>query len=95
MPYFPHDKYTFVEFKRSHLKHKKYDAILQNIATNRFVTIPFGARGYEQYQDRVPLKLYKKYDHLNKTRRSNYRARHAKDTNKPYSPSWFGLKYLW
>ena len=95
MPYFPTDKYMFVKFKRSHLKHKKYDAILKNKDTNRYVNVPFGARGYEQYKDRVPLRLYKKYDHEDKTRRINYRARHAKDINKPYSPSWFSLHYLW
>ena len=52
MPYFPTDKYMFVKFKRSHLKHKKYDAILKNKDTNRYVNVPFGARGYEQYKDR-------------------------------------------
>ena len=36
----------FVKFKRSHLKHKKYDAILKNKDTNRYVNVPFGARGY-------------------------------------------------
>ena len=46
MPYFPTDKYTFVKFKRSHLKHKKYDAILKNKDTNRYVNVPFGAREF-------------------------------------------------
>ena len=95
MPYYPKEKYTLVNFKRSHLKNKKYDAILKNKETNRNVKVPFGARGYEQYKDKTPLQFYKKYNHGDKTRRANYRARHAKNINKPFSPSWFSLKYLW
>ena len=95
MPYYPKEKYTLVNFKRSHLKNKKYDAILKNKETDRRVIVPFGARGYEQYQDKTPLQLYKKYNHGDKTRRANYHVRHKNNINKPFSPSWFSLKYLW
>jgi hypothetical protein len=95
MPYYPKKDYKLVRFERSHLPAKKYDAILLNKATGRYVTVPFGARAYEQYRDRVPLGLYTAKNHGDKARRANYRSRHSRDINKAYSPSWFSLKYLW
>lgn len=87
--------FKFLRFERSHLKFKKYNAILLNRKTNHEVRIPFGHSSYEQYEDKTGLKLYTKKDHKDKKRRLNYRSRHAKDINQRYSPSWFSLKYLW
>ena len=95
MPYYPKEKYILVQFKRSHLKHKKYDAILKNKETDKRVIVPFGARGMMQYEDKTPLQLYKRYNHGDYRRRENYWARHKNNINKPFSPSWFSLKYLW
>ena len=94
MPLYSKKDYSFIKFERSHLPAKKYNAILENKSTGRIVRVPFGARGYTQYKDRA-LGLYASSDHNDKTRRANYHARHASDINKPYSPSWFALKYLW
>ena len=95
MTYYPKTDFLFLKFERSHLKSKKYDAILQNKKTFKTVKIPFGAQGYAQFKDQTPLKLYSNFDHNDKTRRQRYKARHAKDINKPYSASWFSSKYLW
>ena len=94
MPYYPKSENIFIEFKRSHIPSKKFDALLKSKSTGRLVTIPFGATGYSQYKDRA-LGLYSSLDHKDKTRRANYRSRHASDINKSYSASWFPLKYLW
>ena len=94
MPLYPKSEYTFQKFERSTRPGKKYAAILKSKTTGRLVTIHFGATGYAQYKDRA-LGLYASSDHNDKTRRANYRARHASDINKPYSASWFSLKYLW
>ena len=93
--YYPKKEYALMGFERSHLPAKKYNAVLRNRATGREVRVPFGARAYEQYKDRVPLGLYKHLDHGDKARRANYVSRHSGDINKAYSPSWFSLKYLW
>jgi hypothetical protein len=88
-----------IEFRKSHLKNKKYDAILYNTKTKRKNIIPFGAiksngTPYEQYKDGTGLGLYTKYDHLDKKRREKYRKRHGTNP-KRYSPGYFSLKYLW
>lgn len=94
MPYYPKGQYTFVKFEKSHLATKKYDAILKG-PSGREVRVPFGAIGYDQYKDQTSLKLYSDQDHGDMKRRASYIARHKKDTNKAYSPSWFSLHYLW
>ena len=85
------------KFTKSNRKDKKYMAILSD---SRIVH--FGASGYQQYEDKTGLDLYKNYNHQDKKRRMNYRNRHKKilTGNKPsylikYSPSWFSWHYLW
>ena len=94
MPLYPKSEYTFQRFERSSRPTKKYAAILKSKSTGRLVTLHFGATGYSQYKDRA-LGLYASSDHNDKTRRTNYRARHASDINKPSSLSYFSLTYLW
>ena len=53
MPYYPKAEYVFIRFERSHILTKKYNAVLENKATGRLVTVPFGATGYAQYKDRA------------------------------------------
>lgn len=50
-------KYKFINFENSHIKTKKYNAVLQK-KTGKYVRVPFGARGYEQYKDSTGLGLY-------------------------------------
>ena len=40
MPYYPKAEYTFIEFKRSHIPSKKYDAILKSKSTKQFHSAP-------------------------------------------------------
>lgn len=95
MVFYQKKDYKFIRFKKSTKKIKKYMAVLQNKHTNRLVHVHFGDSRYGQFKDRTPLKLYSHLDHNDKKRKSNYIRRHSKDINKPYSASWFSLKYLW
>jgi len=72
---------------------KKYKVELWK-AGKKIKTIQFGDKRYQQYRDKTPLKLYSHKDHLNKTRRRSYRARHNL-IYKPFSPGRFALRYLW
>lgn len=74
----------------------KYTAILSNGKK-----VSFGHQKYQQYHDKIGY--YKHLDHNDKKRRDSYRARHTKiklkdgsfAVNRPYSPAWFSLHYLW
>ena len=78
-----------IKFEKSKVKGKKYTAILPDGKK-----VSFGALGYQQYEDKTPLKLYSKLDHHDKERRDRYYQRHPKDYPK-YSPDWFSKHYLW
>lgn len=87
-----------LKFTRSSNPNKKYDAHLSNGRK-----VAFGAKGYQHFKDRTPLKLYKSQDHLDPTRRRSYKARHSaiktrngkKATGVKNSPAYLSLKYLW
>jgi hypothetical protein len=80
----------------------KYTAVLKNGKR-----INFGHRDYQHYKDSVPIDMgggrWAKKDHLDATRRRNYRTRHAGvlTTNGTpaykvkLSPSWFSYYLLW
>lgn len=93
MVYYPKKEYELIGFEKSHLLAKKYDAVLENKKTKKIVRIPFGSRIHGQYFDKIGL--YTSQDHLDERRRQLYKIRHQNDINKPYSPSWFSLKFLW
>ena len=97
MTVYPSDKYTFIKFKRSKDKDKKYDAILKNNKTGKKKVIPFGAKGYAQYKDSTGLKLYSKLDHLDEERKKRYQQRHKDEglNTRKYSAGWFSWNYLW
>ena len=78
-----------ITFEKSKAKGKKYVAILPDGKR-----VNFGAIGFSQYRDDVPLKLYSSLDHLDKHRRDLYYKRHNKDYPK-YSPDYFSKLYLW
>ena len=89
------DQYKFLRFEKSHLKNKKYNAVLLNKETGRERKVPFGAIGYEQYKDSTGLNLYSKLDHLDKDRRKRYRERHKGEEKNKFSSGYFSYKYLW
>ena len=91
--YYSKKEYNLLNFQKSISKNKKYDAIIENKLTGRIVKIPFGDNRYQQFYDK--LGLYSSLNHNDKERRRLYIARHSKDINLPYSPSYFSLKYLW
>tara|TARA_R110001592_G_scaffold208565_4_gene459626 strand:- start:91 stop:369 length:279 start_codon:yes stop_codon:yes gene_type:complete len=86
--------------RKSPRKDKKYAMDLIDHVTNKKIrTIHFGGikkdgTPYSQYKDRTPLKLYSKYDNLDKEKRKNYLKRHKKSYGK-YSADTLSKKYLW
>lgn len=96
MPYYSKKLWNFKSFQKSKAKHKKYAAILENKQTGAVRTLNFGDTRFQQYKDSTGLGLYSNLNHGDKKRRSNYRARHAKDI-KPgyYSSGQMAYDYLW
>tara|TARA_R110000764_G_scaffold92621_1_gene175973 strand:+ start:583 stop:858 length:276 start_codon:yes stop_codon:yes gene_type:complete len=89
-------KYVFSKSKR---KFKKYKVVIVGKDGKKIKTINFGGirkNGipYGQFKDTTPLKLYSKYDHGDKERRTRYLKRHKKDYGK-LSADYFSKKYLW
>jgi len=94
--FLPKDKYKLQGFQKSIHRHKKYDAILRNMASGRLVRMPFGDASYAQYKDSTRLGLYSHLDHLDPKRRRSYRQRHANDIKVGfYSPGYMSWHYLW
>jgi hypothetical protein len=89
------DNLQFIRFEKSKNPKKKYTAILKNKDTGREIKKHFGASAYEHYKDSTGLGHWSHKDHLDKTRRKNFRSRFAKASKKKYSPAWFAQKYLW
>lgn len=79
-------------FEKSHLKDKKYNAILEN--NGQIKKIAFGQLPYQHYKDTTGLNLYSHLNHLDKQRRELYYKRHNKKYPK-YSADYFSKKYLW
>lgn len=95
---YPKVDYTFEEFEPSRRKHKKYNAVLRNVNTGRYVRVPFGDTRYAQYRDSTGLGLWSHVDHGDNIRRSSYWNRHRremKDGIENYTAGWFALNYLW
>jgi len=93
---YPKKEYSFIKFEQSHLKNKKYNAVLVNGKTGRQVKVPFGDSRYQQFKDSTGLGLYSHLDHGDKARRAAYRLRHNKDRDpENYTPGNYALKYLW
>lgn len=65
---------------------KKYYAVVNN------KKVHFGARGYDQYFDK--LGHYEKYNHYDEERRERYYKRHKINYPKG-SPDWFSKNILW
>lgn len=95
MTVYPPSQYSFVKYEKASTT-KKYNAILRNKATGREVKVGFGAKGYQQFKDKV-LGLYSSLNHNDSKRRASYRARHKGegDASKKYSAGWFAYHKLW
>ena len=90
------EDYTLVGFERSHVKGKKYDAILKNKRTRKVQKrVPFGAIGYEHFKDSTGKGLYSRVNHRDPKRRRNYRTRHHGENKRKFSSGYFSWKYLW
>jgi len=85
------------EFKKSTRKNKKYMVKVDD------QWIHFGDTRYEQFFDRVPLKLYSNLNHGDKERQKNYitRAKGIVDKNGKLtwkdkkSPNYWSVRWLW
>lgn len=85
------------EFKKSTRKNKKYMVKVDD------QWIHFGDTRYEQFFDRVPLKLYSNLNHGDPIRQKNYlaRAKGIIDKNgkltadNPKSPNYWSIRWLW
>ena len=94
--YFSKKEYSFIEFKISKMKNKKYAAILENKATKRRRIVNFGDNRYEQYKDTTGLGLYSDKNHLDEKRQEAYKTRHQKDIKEGFfNAGYFSMKYLW
>ena len=90
----PTELFKLIKFQVSTTRGKKYDAIIEDQKTKKQKRIPFGALGYQQYQDKA-LGVYSALNHNDLKRRANYRKRHAGNMNVKWSPGWFSANYLW
>ena len=82
-------------FEKSHLKDKKYNAVLKNKKTGKIRKIPFGCSSYEHFKDKTKTGLWSHKDHKDKKRRELYRIRHKGEDKKKFSSGYFSMKYLW
>jgi hypothetical protein len=81
-----------LSFEKSHLKDKKYNAILEN--NGQIKKIPFGSSKYQHFKDTTGLNLYSHLDHNDELRKKRYFARHNKNYPK-FSADYFSKRYLW
>jgi hypothetical protein len=94
--YFSKKEWGLLGFEKSHVIHKKYNAIIINHNTKKIKKIPFGDLRYQQYRDQVYLNLYSHLNHYDEDRRRLYILRHKKDIKNGYwSAGLFSMFYLW
>lgn len=100
-------KETIVNFQKGPPK-KKYTAFVRDKKTKKIRRVHFGGRGYVQYRDSTPLKLYKKDNHGDIKRMRRYFLRHSGTTKRSdaiqkekrigkgrYTPRLLSHIYLW
>lgn len=101
-------KEKIIRFEKSPINGKKYRAFVRNYKTKKIRHIDFGASDYQQYKDRVPLKVYAHKNHGTRKRMRNYFNRHsgtpirskAIEKERKKSKGYFNAKilsheYLW
>jgi len=87
------------------VKGKKYTVLVMDTETKKERKVSFGAKGYSQFRDSTPLKLYSSSNHLDKDRKRNYFMRHsgvptkrqalAKEKGDKITPKYLAHLYLW
>ena len=77
--------YKFIISRR---KGKKYD-----VYKDGKYLVSFGAKGYQQFKDKTPLKAYSHLDHNDNERKKRYYQRHGKEA-KFESAKYFSHKFL-
>lgn len=100
-------KEQIVKFERGPPK-KKYAAYIRDNKTRKIRKVHFGGRGYVQYRDSTPLKLYKKDNHGDIKRMRRYFKRHSGTYKRGeaikkerihskgyYTPKLLSHLYLW
>lgn len=83
------------------MKFRGYEVYVSDRPTKKYMAIVdgkkvhFGAKGYEQYHDK--LGHYSKWDHHDPVRRNAYKSRHGAQGFhlKKGSPAWFSWNVLW
>ncbi len=96
MVYFKQSDYKLLGFRKSKVKDKMYDAIIQHKITNKSEVLSFGSLSYGNFHDKTGMNLYPNLIHSDKKRRKSYRSRHRTFLRKNYfSPSHFSFYYLW
>lgn len=101
-------KEKIIRFEKSPIRGKKYRVFVRDYKTRNVRHIDFGASDYQQYKDRVPLKLYAHKNHGTRKRMRNYFNRHSgtpvrtkaieKERNKSkgyYNAKILSHEYLW
>jgi hypothetical protein len=86
------EEWKLIKIEVSKNNKKKYDAYLENKKTKKIYIVSFGAKGMDQYFDKIGH--YKNYNHLDNKRKKAYYARHGKDAKK-YSAKYFSHTFLW
>lgn len=77
------------QIRKSTRPFKKYD-----VFQDGHYLLSFGDSRYPQYRDATPLKAFKHLDHLDKTRRKLYYARHSPSSD-PSSARYWSHRFLW
>lgn len=87
------ESYELLGFEVNKGKRAKYDAILENKKTKEKKRVPFGAKGYEQYRDKIGK--YSEFDHNDEKRKEKWIKRHKKNIDYKFSSAYFSKNYLW
>ncbi len=96
MTYFSMKDYKLKRFRKSDTKNKKYDAILEHVASGKLIKVSFGHSDYEQFKDSTGLNIFTHLNHNDPKRRQLFRQRHKKYLHDKYfSPGYFSYYYLW
>jgi hypothetical protein len=87
------ENYNHIGFEVNKGKKAKYDAILKNKITGQIKRVPFGQKGYDQYEDQIGH--YSGFDHKDLKRRHNWLRRHERNTDYKFSSAYWAKRILW
>ncbi len=84
--------FDVIEIRRSDRKQKKYMSLVRDKKTGNLEYVWFGSSSYPQYRDSTDLKLYSHLDHLDKSRKKRFHARHKNNNGVSATLSKY---FLW